>query len=57
MKNNELANWFIASLVALLVGVTLEGDGGIGDVSMLVGVIGFWVFSIWTIIRLKKLKD
>ena len=56
MKNKTLANWLIATLVALTVGVMYEYEP-MGEMLLTLGAIGFWVFSIWTITRLYKLDE
>lgn len=58
MKNETVANWFIVSLVACVLGLITESDApDFSAFAYMVGGIGLWVFGIWAIVKLKKLPD
>lgn len=53
MKNKTIASWLIASFAVLTLGA-LAGDD---EFLYAVGGVMMWVFGVWAIVKLYKIKD
>lgn len=58
MKNKTLSNWWVATLVTVLVaGITESTNPVFADTAYIIGGLGMIIFGIISAVRFAKLKD